>query len=111
MSRNEQMIDIRSVVSRHRALAILRLLVREELRGRTNDAVLLTLLDKWGLGGSQDVIRTQIGLLEELGLVTVEAVDYLLVVDLTRQGHEVANGTTRAEGVEPYGPESPYGEP
>lgn len=111
MSRNVRTIDIRLVVSRHRALAILRLLAREELRGRTNDAVLSSLLDKWGLGGSHNVICTQIGVLEELGLVTVEAVDDLLVVDLTRQGHEVANGTTRAEGVEPYGPERLYGGP
>lgn len=54
------------------------------------------------------MIRASLQPLEQSRLLTITPNGDLFVVHLTREGQEVAEGRTRADGVEPYTVECPY---
>lgn len=110
MISNEPPHDTAAVVSRHRALAILRILVSRDLQGKANDHFLSTLLHELALGGSREKIRACLQKLEDSGLVTTAPAPdrELLVISLTAQGADVAEGRAPAYGVEPFFPGCPY---
>lgn len=92
----------------HAALAVLRLLDGEVLRGGGNNHVLQELLLQLGLRLSSDTVRDIIGLLERTGALAVTNTHGLLVVELTRKGSEIARGLINEEGVALVAPDCPY---
>lgn len=97
------------ILDSHRALAILRLLLSEELNGAANEELLSDLLDAWALGCSHARLRASLRFLEQSGLVTTTtAAGELTIAHLTREGSEVAEGRVRAQGVLPFRVGCPY---
>lgn len=84
----------------HVRLAVLRALT--ELAEHTaNDSVLAHVIDTLGLPVTRDQLRTQLGWLEEQGLVTLKRPrDGLVVVTLRERGGDVAVGRAHVEGVQ-----------
>jgi hypothetical protein len=87
----------------HLRITILRLL-SEAAGYQLNDSILREAAEHLGLSATRDQVRGQLGWLEELGLVTVRALDALKVATLTEAGHDVASGKRRVDGVKRPGP-------
>lgn len=84
----------------HARLAVLRALT--EAPGHSlNDSVLAMLMEQLGLPVTRDQLRTQIGWLEEQGLVRVSRPsESLMVVEVRERGGEVAIGRAHVEGIQ-----------
>jgi len=91
----------------HRALAILRMLLRIPAY-RANERIVSDALDRYALGGLREELRADIDALERLALLRTEAHERLLIVALTDRGREVAEGRRVVDGVLRPGPEEPY---
>lgn len=96
-----------AIKRQHRALAILRFLERET-SAQSNDHVISAILDEIGLVSSREQICTCINQLECNGLIIQREVSKLVVVELTAQGSEVAQGRIKVEGVLQPFPECGY---
>lgn len=84
----------------HARLAILRALT-EATQHTANDSVLTTVMDQLGLPVTRDQLRTQLGWLEEQGLIRLtRPTDSLLVASLRERGGDVAVGRAHVEGVQ-----------
>lgn len=84
----------------HVRLAVLRLLVDVPTTA-ANDSLIATAIGELGLPVTRDQLRTQLGWLEEQGLVRLERPrDGLIVVSLRERGADVALGRAHVEGVQ-----------
>lgn len=108
MISNAARSTIAAIIGRHRALAVLRILLSEDCNGSSNDGVLGDALDALGLGCARSTLRACLDRLERSGLVTLTPLDGLVVARLTRDGAEVAEGRLRVEGVQPFVAGGPY---
>lgn len=86
------------LLTEDRRLAFLRLLV-EAPACRANTFVLKTGLRAIGHDCSGDQVETDAAWLNEQGLVTVEDLGKVRVVELTQRGEDVAEGRARVPGV------------
>lgn len=100
--------DVDRMFREHLALAVLRLLGGNVLRGAGNDQLLQELASALGFRVSNASLRDVLGFLERAGAITSNAVDRLLVVELRRLGREIADGLVDLEGVARPGPDCPY---
>lgn len=83
----------------HARLTILRTL-SEAYGHSSNDSMLIDVMQSFGLPVTRDLLRTQLGWLEEQGLIRLSKPnDALLVATLRERGHDVATGRARLEGV------------
>lgn len=81
-------------------LTVLRALVGTPSHA-ANDSLLYLELERLGLPATRDQLRTQLGWLEEQGLVRLQRpTDSLIVVTLRERGAEVAIGRATVEGVQ-----------
>lgn len=86
-------------VMQHLRLSILRALT-EAVQHTANDSILTMRMDELGLPVTRDQLRTQIGWLEEQGLVRVtRPTDSLIVVCLRQRGADVAVGRASVDGI------------
>lgn len=84
----------------HARLAILRALT-ESGQHTANDSVLAQLMETLGLPVTRDQLRTQLGWLEEQGLVRLARPnDSLVVVALRERGADVALGRAHVDGIQ-----------
>jgi hypothetical protein len=84
----------------HARLAVLRALT-EALPHVANDSVLMMEIERLGLPLTRDQLRTQLGWLEEQGLVRLaRPTDSLVVVTLRERGGDVAIGRSHVDGVQ-----------
>ena len=84
----------------HARLAILRALTEVPAHS-INDSVLAMEMDRFGLPVTRDQLRTQLGWLEEQGLVRLaRPTAELTVVTLRERGGDVALGRAHVEGVQ-----------
>lgn len=84
----------------HARLAILRSLV-EAVQHTANDSVLSMVMEQLGLPVTRDQLRTQLGWLEEQGLIRLtRPTDNLLVAALRERGADVALGRSSVDGVQ-----------
>lgn len=84
----------------HVRLAVLRALT-EAASHQANDSVLMTVTEQLGLPITRDQLRTQLGWLEEQGLVRlVQPLPGLTVATLRERGGDVAVGRAHVEGVQ-----------
>ncbi|HCB41845.1 MAG TPA: hypothetical protein DHW73_04180 [Pseudomonas sp.] len=86
----------------HQRLVILRVL-SEMPAYRSNSSVLAQALTSYGLEASRDQVKTEIHWLGEQGLLTVEDLDSVLIVQLTERGSDVAAGRAKVPGIKPPG--------
>lgn len=86
------------LMTEDRRLVFLRLLVNAPA-GKANTYVLATGLRSMGHDCSQDQAETDAAWLEEQGLLTVEELDNIRVVQLTPRGDDVAAGRAKVPGV------------
>ncbi|WP_244028436.1 hypothetical protein [Methylobacterium sp. E-016] len=100
--------EVSEIIAGHRALAVLRILIGEDCHGSSNDGALADVLDAFGLGCARATLRQCLSHLEHSGLLTLATVDSIVVVRLTRNGAEVAEGKATAEGVRPFVAGGPY---
>lgn len=89
----------RKIKAEHQALQILQVLVLPVACGRSNDSILSACLDKCGMYGTPEEIRTVISFLERSGLVRTDKVDDYLIVAITDAGERVAEGKQIIDGV------------
>lgn len=99
---------IAQIVSQHRALAVLRILIDDTVNGRTNDRVISDALNTWGLGCSLAALQASIRHLEQSGLITTSSAGDVQVIRVTREGQEVATGKLKMDGVLPFLVDCPY---
>lgn len=84
----------------HARLAILRSLA-EAPSHTANDSVLSMVMEQLGLPVTRDQLRTQLGWLEEQGLVRLSRpTDALIVAGLRERGADVATGRAHVEGIQ-----------
>lgn len=84
-------------------LVLLRVLV-DMPAYRSNSSVLTSMLDKFGHSASRDQVKTELGWLDEQGLVTLIDAGDVRVATLTERGHDVAAGRAVVHGVKRPGP-------
>ena len=65
----------------------------------SNDSVIKDSCEMFGNSMSTDQVRTQLGWLEEQGLITVERNGNYMIATLTSRGQDVAEGRSFVEGV------------
>lgn len=88
----------------HARLAILRALT-EAVQHTANDSMLAALMEQLGLPVTRDQLRTQLGWLEEQGLILVKRpTESLVVAQLRERGADVACGRAGVDGVQRPGP-------
>ncbi len=91
-------------VMQHVRLALLRALA-EAVEFTANDSILAMRMDELGLPVTRDQLRTQIGWLEEQGLIRVtRPTDSLIVACLRQRGADVALGRATVDGVQKPSP-------
>lgn len=84
----------------HARLAVLRALA-EAVQHTANDSVLSARMEALGLPVTRDQLRTQLGWLEEQGLIRLSRpTDSLVVASLRERGADVALGRAHVEGVQ-----------
>lgn len=84
----------------HVRLAVLRALTTAAAHS-ANDSVLMTVMEQLGLPITRDQLRTQLGWLEEQGLVRLSRPhDGLVVVQLRERGGDVATGRAFVDGIQ-----------
>ncbi len=93
---------LQEISSRHRLLAILRVLDKR-VAYAAND-----ILAKYGLGGSAEQLRSDFSELEGIGAIELSRFEDVLVATLTEHGQDIANGTVISEIVLRPGPECKY---
>ena len=93
--------------SRHRGLAILRLLHRSP-EYRTNELLLIDWLTAVALACSHGDLRELASRLERQGLLRTENLNGLLIATLTEAGEDVALGRATCDDVLRPKPECPY---
>lgn len=91
---------IAEAVQAHKAMAILRLLDGDVLRGSANDHLMVVALDLLGLRTSRAEMRQLIELLEKEGAIRSSWAEKLLVFQLAHHGRELVEGRVFAEGIE-----------
>ncbi|MDR3055225.1 MAG: ArsR family transcriptional regulator [Zoogloeaceae bacterium] len=64
-----------------------------------NSSVLANLLTEFGHVVSRDQVKTELGWLEEQGLVTIESIGSVRVATLSERGQDVADGRAVVDGV------------
>ena len=84
--------------SRHRRLSILRALA-EAPEYRTNDSLLATILNEFGIVSTRDQVRTDVTWLRDQGFVTVRETAGVLIVTLGEAGGEIAAGRRTDPGI------------
>lgn len=99
------MSNFAKLVTEDRRLVILRFLDETPSR-ELNTSVLQSALDAYGHNVSRDQVHTDCAWLDEQGLVDVEAVGPVQVVNLTARGVDVAQGRAVQPGVKRPGPRS-----
>lgn len=88
----------KELLTEQERLVILRIL--SELNGYTsNNSIITELLQTWGLRVSHDLTKTHLRWLEEQELVTIEAINDVLIATLTTRGEDVAKGLATVDGV------------
>lgn len=85
-------------ITEERRLCILRVLAKDA-GYRTNTAILQDALVALGLSASMDQVGTDAAWLEEQGLVTVEKVSDVRLVEITQRGLDVSKGLGTVPGV------------
>lgn len=86
-------------MSEHRRICLLRTLASAPAY-RANDSLLHDVVnDEFALGCSRDQVRTDLAWLRDQGLVRIEEIAGVYIVELTRQGEDVASGRQVAPGV------------
>lgn len=84
----------------HVRLAVLRALLEAPTHS-INDSMLTTAIEALGLPVTRDRLRTELGWLEEQGLILLlRPTEGLLVAKLRERGGEVAVGKVRIDGVQ-----------
>jgi len=84
----------------HARLAILRALT-EAPQHTGNDSLLSMLMEQLGLPVTRDQLRTQLGWLEEQGLIRLaRPTDSLVVATLRERGADVAVGRAHVDGIQ-----------
>ena len=91
-------MDFKEVMAEDRRLVLLRLL-NDAPGAKANTYVLATGLRAMGHECSQDQAETDAAWLEEQGLVSVDKLDGVRVVQLRSRGADVAEGRARVPGV------------
>ena len=85
-------------VAEDQRLVLLRVL--NEMPGyQSNSSVLVNALSHYGHVVSRDQVRTQLGWLEEQGLITCQLLEAVTVATLTERGIDVATGRARVHGI------------
>lgn len=98
------------IVSEERALAILKTLHRQTGYS-TNEFVMGRWLEALALGGTQELIRSELGRLEALLVIKTEhrgQQDEVMVFWLTERGIDYLECRTPVEGLPRIGPDSRY---
>lgn len=96
--------DYLDYVMSHARLAVLRALL-EAVQHTMNDSLLKTRMETLGLPVTRDQLRTQLGWLEEQGLIRLaRPTDSLVVATLRERGAEVAMGRAHVDGIQRPGP-------
>ena len=98
---------MKAIRDSYQALAILRVAFREPSY-RANGDVLGAYLDQLGLGNSAADLRTNLETLEKLGVLKLNFVERIPVIELTQHGIEVALGRTIQDGIQRPDPDCPY---
>lgn len=75
------------------------LLALEALNYTSNDSIIKDSCDAFGNTMSSDQVRTQLGWLEEQGLITLERKTTYMIATLTSRGQDVAKGRSFVDGV------------
>lgn len=99
--------QLETLSSEHRALAVLRLLFRAPTY-KSNELLLSDWLGAIGLTCSSSQLKRQLRELEDAGLLETSEVEGNLVVQMSNEGAEVAEGKRIVEGVLRPTPECPY---
>lgn len=85
-------------LAENRRICILRTLA-EAPSYTANDSLLHTMVEEFGLACSRDQVRTDLAWLRDQGLVSIEEVAGVYVVEITQAGVDVAAGRTTVPGV------------
>ena len=93
--------------SKHRALALLRMLQREPSY-MSNEEIISSYFELVGLACSREQMAACLAALERAGLIEASTVEKLTVIRLTAKGEEVAKGLVVVEGVLRPGVDGPY---
>lgn len=96
-----------TIVSEHRALAILRALARQP-GGVSNHEVLSAWLDQLGIPSSRVTLTDCLDHLAARGLIAITQVQDMKVVEITRHGQEVGEGLIFMEGIARPGVDCSY---
>lgn len=99
--------QLESLSSEHRALALLRLLLRTPTY-KSNTLLISDWLCATGLACSALKLKAQLRELEEAGLLETSEIEGTVVVRLLKKGVEVAEGGVVVEGVLRPTPECTY---
>ena len=84
----------------HARLAVLRALT-EALQLTANDSILVMEMERLGLPVTRDQLRTQLGWLEEQGLIRLSRPNgSLIVATLRERGGDVAIGRAHVDGIQ-----------
>lgn len=84
--------------SEHRALVVLRMLLREPSY-MSNEEIVRCQYDRLGLSCTRTHLREGLATLAEAGLIETSMVDSVTVIRLTAKGEEAAKGIIVVEGV------------
>lgn len=85
-------------IAKEQRLAILILLLQSNSY-RTNSSLAYSFLDQQALALSDDKLKTELTWLEEQGLVSLERLESVYIITLTKRGADVAKGLAFNDGV------------
>lgn len=85
------------LVNAEQRLVMLRAL--SEMNGSSNESMLQTVLQTYGLPAARDQVKNHLQWLSEQALVRVETVGGTMVAYLTHRGHDVSCGRATCHGV------------
>ena len=92
------MSDYLKHLSEHRRITILRVL-KDAPAFFANDSVLQEMAARVGVSSTRDQVRADMQWLRDVGLVTLETFQDVLVATITARGIDVALGLVMVEGV------------
>ncbi len=99
--------SLEEILAEHRLLAILRVL-NVLLENKGNLPLMRDWLDAVGLAATSDIIRADLRLLKEKGLIELYETEPSWPIVLTERGGDVAEGRLKTEGVCKAGPGCVY---